>query len=147
MDGRLATSVKPIPRSSKEASIVGGCGSFYQARFAKGPPEEVAGSGVVVALGRGVAAGVDAYENEVEARAEEVWEGVNGVSGMLQGVANRLILGMKYLDNVEEAMVSDSSSKSENTSQESSPDKSSSQTESIPNKPPRGKPLSGKRGL
>ena len=97
--------------------------------------------------GRGVAAGVDAYENEVEARAEEVGEGVNGVSGMLQGVANRLIIGMKYLDNVEEAMVSDSSSKSENTSQESSPDKSSSQTESIPNKPPRGKPLSGKRGL
>ena len=27
-------------------------------------------------LGRGVAAGVDAYENEVEGRAEEVWEGV-----------------------------------------------------------------------
>ena len=42
----------------------------------KGPPEKVAGPGVVVALGRGVAAGVDAYENEVEARAEEVGEGV-----------------------------------------------------------------------
>ena len=54
----------------------GASGSVYQARFAKSPPEKVAGSGVVVTLGRGVAAGVDTYENEVEARAEEVGEGV-----------------------------------------------------------------------